>query len=107
MIYATKPQKTPSSSTTEKKLLTWHSTYGDISVAEECLRLGRRGPEVRSFCQRAHISQRGYSLPLQRAMVDFGSDESFLDATKKVREHYGVEVPLSAARQQTLTHAKA
>jgi hypothetical protein len=45
-------------------------------------------------------------LPLQRALVDFGSDESFLDATKKVREHYGVEVPLSAARQHTLAHAK-
>jgi hypothetical protein len=40
-------------------------------------------------------------------MVDFGSDESFLDATKKVREHYGVEVPLNAARQHTLAHARA
>lgn len=46
-------------------------------------------------------------MPLQRAMVDFGSDESFLDATKKVREHYGVEVPLNAARQHTLGHARA
>lgn len=90
-----------------KKLLTWHSTYGDICVAEQCLRRGRRGEQVRPFCQRAQISQRAYSLPLQRALVDFGSDESFLDATKKVREHYGVEVPLSAARQHTLTHAKA
>ena len=74
---------------------------------EQCLRLGRRGAQVRPFCQRAHISQRGYSRPLQRAMVDFGADESFLDATKKVREHYGVEVPLTAARQHTLAHAKA
>jgi hypothetical protein len=46
-------------------------------------------------------------LPLQRALVDFGADDSFLAATKKVREHYGVELPLSAARQQTLVHAKA
>lgn len=45
-------------------------------------------------------------MPLQRALVDFGSDESFLDATRKVREHYGVEVPGSAARQHTLAHAK-
>lgn len=90
-----------------KKLLTWHSTYGDISVTEQCLRLGRRGPQVRPFCQRAAIGPRSYSLPLQRALVDFGADESFLDATKKVREHYGVEVPVSAAREHTLTHAKA
>ena len=39
--------------------------------------------------------------------MDFGADESFLDATKKVREHYGVEVPWSAARLHTLAHAKA
>lgn len=53
------------------------------------------------------MSQRGYSRPLQRALVDFGADESFLDATKKVREHYGVELPISAAREHTLAHAKA
>jgi hypothetical protein len=55
----------------------------------------------------AQISQREYSLPLQRVLVDFGADDSFLQATKKVREHYGIEVPLRAVRQQTLTHAKA
>jgi len=91
----------------KKKLLTWHSTYGNISMVEQCLRAGRRGQQVRPFCQRANISPRGYSLPLQRALVDFGSDESFLDATKKVREHYGIEVPIRAVRQQTLAHAGA
>jgi hypothetical protein len=40
-------------------------------------------------------------------MTDFGADHSFVEATKKVLEHYGVEVPLAAARQQTLAHAKA
>ena len=62
---------------------------------------------MRPFCQQAGITQRSYSLPLQRALVDFGSDESFLDATRKVREHYGVELPVSAARERTLAHAKA
>jgi len=62
---------------------------------------------VRPFCQRAQITTRGYSRPLQKAMVDFGADESFLEATRKVREHYGIEIPIAAARQQTLAHAKA
>jgi len=39
--------------------------------------------------------------------VDFGADDSFLTASKKVREHYGLEVPIAAARQCTLAHAKA
>jgi hypothetical protein len=76
-------------------------------VLEQCLRLGRRGAQVRPFCEGARITPRGYSLPLQRVMTDFGADHSFVEATKKVREHYGVEVPLAAARQQTLAHAKA
>jgi len=40
-------------------------------------------------------------------MSDFGADHSFLRAVKKVREHYGVEIPLAAARQHTLAHARA
>jgi hypothetical protein len=62
---------------------------------------------VRPFCRSAQIKQNDYSLPLQRALTDFGADESFLAATRKVREHYGVEVPVSGVRQQTLAHAKA
>jgi len=63
--------------------------------------------QVRPFCQGAQITARGYSLPMQRVLADFGADHSFVAATKKVREHYGVEVPLAAARQHTLAHAKA
>lgn len=71
------------------------------------MRRGRRGRQVRPFREQARIGPRAYSVPLQRALVDFGADNSFLEATKKVREHYGVEVPVTAARQQTLAHAKA
>jgi hypothetical protein len=71
------------------------------------LRRGRRGRQARPFCEQARIRPRAYSLPLQRALVDFGADDSFLEAVKKVREHYGVELPLEAARRHTLAHAKA
>jgi hypothetical protein len=90
-----------------RKLLTWHSTYGDIRLEEQRLRQGRRGAQVRPFCQRAKIKNRAYSLRLQRALTDFGADESFVSATRKMREHYGIELPASGARQQTLTHAQA
>jgi hypothetical protein len=53
------------------------------------------------------VKQKSYSLALQRALTDFGSDESFAGATKKMREHYGIELPTSGARQHTLVHAKA
>lgn len=90
-----------------KKPLTWHSTYGEVSVLEQRLREGRRGRQVRPFSEQADVRQRGYSLPLQRALTDFGADESFVKAARKVREHYGIELPASAAREHTLAHAKA
>ena len=71
------------------------------------MRTGRRGAQVRAFCQQAKISSREYSLPLQRALTDFGADHSFGKAAQKMREHYGVEVPTSGARSCTLAHAKA
>jgi hypothetical protein len=76
-------------------------------VLEQRLREGRRGAQVRPFCQEAKVSSREYSLPLQRALTDFGADHSFVEATQKMREHYGVELPASGARCCTLAHAKA
>jgi hypothetical protein len=61
---------------------------------------------VRPFCEQARISHRKYSLPLQRALTDFGADHSFEGTCKKMREHYGVELPASGVRCCTLAHAK-
>lgn len=49
---------------------------------------------------------RGYSLPMQRAMTDFGADESFSEAVKKIREHYGINVSMSATQRITEQHAQ-
>ena len=76
-------------------------------MLEQRLRQGRIGAQVRPFCEAAQISHRAYSLPLQRALTDFGAEESFGRATEKMREHYGIELGASAARKQTLIHAKA
>lgn len=53
------------------------------------------------------MSNRSYSLPLQRALTDFGIEESFARAVERVKEHYGIDVPASAIRQVTETHAAA
>jgi hypothetical protein len=41
---------------------------------------------------------------LQRALVDFGAEESFTRAAQRVREHYGLDVSAEAVRQHTLRH---
>lgn len=67
-------------------------------------RLGRRGAVVRPFCERAGVRPRGRSPRLQRALVDFGAEESFARAAARVQEHYGLAVAAEQVRQQTLKH---
>lgn len=45
-------------------------------------------------------------MPLQRALTDFGADVSFGEASKKMKEHYGIEVPACAIEKITLQHAE-
>lgn len=59
---------------------------------------------MRPFRVSAEVKCRGYSGPLQRALTDFGADESFGKAVEKVREHYGIEVPRSSLRLITAAH---
>lgn len=73
-------------------------------MEEEQWRLGRRGALLRPFCERAGVRPRGRSRRLQRALVDFGAEESFARAAQRVREHYGLDVAAEQIRLQTLTH---
>ena len=40
-------------------------------------------------------------------MTDFGADEPFAAAAAKVREHYGIDVPVGAVRAITEQHGAA
>lgn len=49
----------------------------------------------------------GYSQLLQRALSDFGAEESFLRAVTRVKEHYGIDVSAGAIRRITFQHGRA
>ncbi len=70
------------------------------------MRLGRRGRELRPFCIKAEVSHRSYSRRLQRVMVDFGAESAFASAAQRLREHYGIDLPVSRVRLATLKHAR-
>jgi hypothetical protein len=40
-------------------------------------------------------------------MTDFGADEPFAGAAAKLREHYGIDVPVAAVRAITEQHEAA
>lgn len=73
-------------------------------MKEQTYRCGRSGELVRPFATSAGVECRGYSLGLQRAMVDFGAEASFAQAATAVEEHYGIEVPGGAVRRYTGAH---
>jgi len=62
---------------------------------------------LRPFCSTAGVRPRGYSRPLQRVLSDFGAEASFARAAAQLKEHYGIEVPITAAREITYRHARA
>lgn len=61
---------------------------------------------MRPFSLSAGVGHHTYSLPLQRAVTDFGADNAFGQVNKKLKEHYGITLPSHAGRTITLTHAE-
>jgi len=106
MSGASAGQTSPSHQAHEKKVK-WFTIYGAVEVEEQVLRLCRPGRLLRPFCERARIKSHGYSLRLQRVLVDFGAESSFQKSVERVKEHYGITVPAASLREQTLTHGRA
>jgi hypothetical protein len=73
-------------------------------VNEQLYRLASSRRQIRPFSQRAGVSCRACSRPLQRAVVDFAADVSFQRVTQKLSEHYGVELSASTIRELTHDH---
>jgi Uncharacterised protein family (UPF0236) len=53
------------------------------------------------------VTCRGCSPALQRAITDFGADGPFAGASTKLKEHYGIDVPVSTIRATTEKHGEA
>lgn len=89
-----------------KKSLKWLTLFGSIELAEQSFRRKQDGRQLRPFSLRAGVGSRSYSLPVQRALTDFGADVPFAEVVKKMREHYDLEVSVSAVRQITEAHGE-
>ena len=70
--------------------------------------LWRNGTGIeRPFSVAAGVKCRGSSLPLQQVMTDFGADDAFRPGTAKLKEHYGIEMPVSTVQRTTEYHAES
>lgn len=50
------------------------------------------------------MSNKSYSVRLERLMVDFGCTHSFEETDRKLQFHHGIEIPRSASRRVILKH---
>ena len=60
----------------------------------------------RPFQELTGLKCRGKSWPLQRALTDFGAEKSFEQASRQLKEHYGVELHRSSVREVVLKHGE-
>lgn len=61
---------------------------------------------MRPFCERAQVRPRECSRGVQRALVDFGVEHSFVSAAARFAEHYGWSISPTVLRHWTLQHAQ-
>jgi hypothetical protein len=76
-------------------------------VHEQTVWDGHRRREIRPLQAACGVRTHTYSRLLQRAITDFAADVPFAQAAAKVKEHYGVDVPVGACRAVALRHAGA
>lgn len=71
----------------------------------ESLWRSARSSYIRILPDAISVSPKCCSLPLQRAVCDFGFESSFRKAAGQIQEHYGFNLPLSAVAGTTRVHA--
>jgi hypothetical protein len=106
-VSATSARRPSASNKTRKKKVKWFTTFGTVEIEEQILRLARPGRLLRPFCEQARVKAHGYSRRLQRVLVDFGAESSFHKSVERVKEHYGITVPVAGVREHTLRHGRA
>jgi hypothetical protein len=75
-----------------------------VEVEERIWRSSRQSYQ-RVFCKQIGVTARGKSRALKRVLSDFGAEHAFAQAAARVKEHYGIELSVSAVREATLETA--
>lgn len=74
--------------------------FGTVEVSSPYLWHKKEGWGIRPVQEKLGIEHREHSLAVKRALVDFGSEESFGQASSRFEEHYGWKVERSTVRRE-------
>lgn len=80
--------------------------FGQLNLESPYLWHKRLKKGVRPVAEQLGITSGSLSLGVTRALVDFGAEESFGQASKRFQEHYGFSVEVSKMRREVLQIAQ-
>lgn len=86
-----------------RPVITYNVIFGPIEV--ESPYLWKNGQSSKPVKDQMGLTQEGRSETVERALADFGIEDSFKHAAKRFEEHYGWPVDKSTARRVTETVA--
>ncbi len=82
------------------KRIKYLSLFGAIEIPSPYLRNKKTGRGARPVKNQLKIKHGDRSLAVQRALTDFGVEESFGQAAKRFKEHYGWEINRATVRRE-------
>lgn len=87
-----------------EKKLSFTSLLGIVVCEERVLRHGTA--TVRPLAELLGLKAGGLTRPLERALVDFGAEESFAHAAGRLFTHHRIRLSEATIRRRTLGHAR-
>lgn len=82
------------------KRIKYLSLFGVIEIPSPYLRDKKTGRAARPVKDQLRIEHGDRSVAVQRALTDFGAEESFGQAAKRFEEHYGWEINRATVRRE-------
>ncbi len=70
----------------------FHTIFGAIDVESTYLWNSKTHETARPAKTKLNVTHHGRSQAVERALTDFGAEESFGNAAKRIHEHYGFEI---------------
>ena len=89
-----------------RPLIKYTVIFGQLKLESPYLWNKKLKIGMRPVADKLGITHGNHSLGLTRALVDFGSEESFAQASKRFQEHYGFAVEVSKIRREVLQIAQ-
>ena len=105
-IQVTNQTKKPGWKIQRRPQIKYTTIFGQLKIESPYLWNKKLKKGIRPVAEKLGITHGAHSLGLTRALVDFGAEESFNQASLRFQEHYGFKIESSKVRREVLQVAR-